>query len=112
MSKILRPPKGKVDNVSFLIEQWEEMVRKQDGRTGRQALTDDTKRAIMMKLCPPELERHLVLNSDRYDAHPKQSQGRHQTTSNKHATNPARCTPGKWNQKEAMSTMANGKYKP
>lgn len=33
---------------------------------GDQALTADTKRAIMMVMCPPVLERHLVLNSDRY----------------------------------------------
>lgn len=47
------------------------MVRRQDERTGRQALTDDTKRAIVMDMCPPEMERHFVLNSDRYDTYPK-----------------------------------------
>lgn len=46
-------------------------MRRQDGRTGRQASTDDTKRAIMTDMCPIELERHLVLNSDRYDTYAK-----------------------------------------
>lgn len=44
--KILKPPMGRVENLSCLIEQWEEIVRRQDKRTGRQAVTDDTKRAI------------------------------------------------------------------
>lgn len=69
MSKIWTPPKGKTDNLSFPIEEWEEMVRRQDQRTGRQALTDGTKKAIMMDMCPIELERRLVLNSDRHDAY-------------------------------------------
>lgn len=63
----LAATESKISNVSFLIEKWEETVRRQDERTRRQALNDDTKRAIMMDMCPPELERHLLLNSDRYD---------------------------------------------
>lgn len=48
------------------------MVRRQDERTGRQALTDDAKRAIMMDVCLDELKRHLALNYfDRYDTYPK-----------------------------------------
>lgn len=43
------------------------MARRQDERTGRQALTGDTKSAVMMDMCPVELGRHLVLNSARYD---------------------------------------------
>lgn len=39
--------------------------------TGRQALTDQTMRAIMMDTCQVELERHLVLKSDRDDTYPK-----------------------------------------
>lgn len=71
MSKILKPPGGKVEHMSFFNEKRGAMVRRQDERTARLALTDDTKRAIMMDMCPPELERHRVLNSDRYDTHPK-----------------------------------------
>lgn len=71
MSRIRKPPKSRVDNIVFLIEQWEEMVRRQDARTGRQILTDDTKRAIMMDICPAEFEKHLLLNCDRYDTYPK-----------------------------------------
>lgn len=47
------------------------MVRRPGERTGRQTLTNDTKRVVMMDTCPPELERHLVLKPDRYDTHPK-----------------------------------------
>lgn len=43
--------------MSFLIEKWEEMVRRQDEQTGPQAPIDDTKRAIMMDACLVELER-------------------------------------------------------
>lgn len=71
MSKILKPPKGKVESISFLMEKSDEMVRRPDERIRRQALTDDSKRAIMMGMCPPELQRHLVLNFDRYDTYPK-----------------------------------------
>lgn len=62
MSRILKQPSGRVDNISFVIVRWEEMVRRQDERMGRQALAGDTKRAIMMDMRPAELERHLVLN--------------------------------------------------
>lgn len=71
MSRILKPPKGKVDHIFFLIGKWEEVVRRQDERTGRQALADDMGRAIMMDTCPAELENHLILNSDRFDKDPK-----------------------------------------
>lgn len=71
MITILTLPKGRVDNMSFLIGKLEELVRRQDERTGRQALTYDTKWAVMMDMCPPEVERHLVLKSDNYDANPK-----------------------------------------
>lgn len=47
------------------------MVRCQDGRTGRQALADDTKRAIKMDMCLEELKRHLELHSDRYYMYPQ-----------------------------------------
>lgn len=57
--------------MSFLIENWKDMLRRQDEPPGRQALTDDTTRAIMMDMCSAELERHLMLNPDRYDMYPK-----------------------------------------
>lgn len=52
MSRMAKPPKGKLENVSFLIEKSEETVKRQDGRTGRQTLTDDMKRAKMMDVWP------------------------------------------------------------
>lgn len=48
-----------------------ENVRRQDERTGRQALTDDGKGTMMMNMCRVHLERHLALTSDRYGASPK-----------------------------------------
>lgn len=33
------------------------MMRRRDERTGRQALIDDTKRAIIMDMCPVKLEK-------------------------------------------------------
>lgn len=59
----------------FLMEKREDILRRQDERTGRQAFTDETKNTIMMDMCPAELERHLILNSDRYDTHPKVKRG-------------------------------------
>lgn len=41
----------------------EDIVRCQDDRSSRQALTGDAKRAIMMDICRVESEGHLVLNS-------------------------------------------------
>lgn len=70
-SEILKPPRGEIDNLSPIVEKWEEMVRRRDGRTGRQALTDDTKRAIIMDMCESELERDSEPNSDRHDTNPK-----------------------------------------
>lgn len=71
MNRILKPPTGKVDNIVLLIEKWDEMVRRQDQSTGRQAQTDDTKRVIMMDMCLAEVERHLILNSDRFGTYPE-----------------------------------------
>lgn len=70
MDNIL-PHKVKTNNSSFLIEKSEERVRRQDEGTGRQALIDDTKRALMMATCPAELEMHRVINPGRNDTHPK-----------------------------------------
>lgn len=44
MSMILKPPKENVEHIAFPVGTWEEMVRRQHERTGRQAITDDTKR--------------------------------------------------------------------
>lgn len=38
-SRILKPPKGNVDSFPFLIEKWEDKVRRQDWRTGREFTT-------------------------------------------------------------------------
>lgn len=70
MSRILKPPKGKIDNISCLIEKCTEIDRRQDARTGRLALADETGRAMMMDICPAESGKHLVFNSDRYDTYP------------------------------------------
>lgn len=64
-------PQGKIDDISLFVEQWGNMVRRHDERTGRQALTDDTQIPIMMDMCPTELGRHLVLHSDQYGSYPK-----------------------------------------
>lgn len=46
---------GLVEHISFLIEELDEMVRRQDECTGREALADDTRRPIMMDMCPAKL---------------------------------------------------------
>lgn len=70
MNNILKHPKGRVDNIIFLVDKWEDMVRPQDDRTGRRSLTDETKQATLTDVCPTELERHLMFNSDRFDTCP------------------------------------------
>lgn len=70
MSRILKPPQGRVDNISFTFEQWNAMVDRQDQRTGRESMTEDTEIAIMMDMSPAELERHVLLISVRYDTYP------------------------------------------
>lgn len=49
MSRILKLPKGKVENMSSLFETWEEM----------------------MDMCPTELEEQTILNPDMFDTYPK-----------------------------------------
>lgn len=46
-------------------------MRRQQERTGRRALTDDTKQALILELCVVALERHLLIDSDRYGTYPK-----------------------------------------
>lgn len=70
VGNILEPPKGKVANITSLVEKWEKRVRHQDERSGQQALTDDTQTAILMDTCTVKLDRHLALKSDRFDAYP------------------------------------------
>lgn len=48
------PPNGSVENISFLLFCWEEMLRSQGRRNGRQALTHYMHRAILMNVCPAE----------------------------------------------------------
>lgn len=57
--------KGDIENMSFLVEKLEQMVRRHGARTGRLALTDGTKRASTKDMSLVDLERHLVLTSDR-----------------------------------------------
>lgn len=71
MSRILKLPKGKANSISFVTEKWEDVVMRIGERTGRQALTDDMKRAIIMEKRPSECEKHLILNADRFDTYPK-----------------------------------------
>lgn len=69
--RIFKPPKGKVDHISSLIEAWGETARRHDEKNGRQALTDDTQRATMMEMCPSELGRDNTFSSGRFDTYPK-----------------------------------------
>lgn len=59
MNKILKPSRGTVDNITFLVETWADMVRRQGGRSGRQSLADETTCTILMDMCSVELERHI-----------------------------------------------------
>lgn len=70
-SRILKPPQDNVENISFIIEKWEEMVKRRDGGTGRQALIGDTIPTMMMDMGPAELENCTILSSDRVDTYPK-----------------------------------------
>lgn len=42
------PHMGEVDNINFLVEKWDKMVRRRDVRTARQVLIDDTKKPILL----------------------------------------------------------------
>lgn len=44
------------------LEAWRRLVHRVDPASAQ---------AIMMDTCPVELERHLMLNSDRFDMYPK-----------------------------------------
>lgn len=54
--------------MSFLMQKWEEI---QDKGVGRQALIDDTKRAVVVDTYACELEKRLILNLGRFDTYPK-----------------------------------------
>lgn len=45
------------------------MDRRRDERIGRQPLTGDAERAIMMSPCPVVLEKRILLSSGRHDAY-------------------------------------------
>lgn len=71
MSRVVKAQKGKVGDISFLIDNLEDMVRCQEDTTGTQAVIDGTKRAIIMDMCPAELDKHLIIRSNRFDLYPK-----------------------------------------
>lgn len=75
MSKSLQPspPKGNRENILFCTKKREEMAHRQDEGRGRQALTDDVKKATMMGWCPAELKRHFVLFFQAPRAHIRKS---------------------------------------
>lgn len=50
---------------SFLFENWDGIMRRKDERTGQQAQNGDTTRAVMMDMCPVELERPVGGISER-----------------------------------------------
>lgn len=75
MSNIHKPCRGNLENMPFLIDKREGLVRRQKEGTGHQALTDDTKSANMMDTCPDEIEHHFVPDSDRYDWYSKVKDG-------------------------------------
>lgn len=62
MSNILKPPKGKVGNTTFVLTKREDMMRRRNARTGQHALTDETKRAILMDMCTVDVERYVMLS--------------------------------------------------
>lgn len=56
MSNMLTPPKGKVGHIFFSGSEMGQMVRRQDESTGRQALSGDAKRTILLGMCRVEVE--------------------------------------------------------
>lgn len=74
MRKVMTPPRARIDHIS-LVQQLEYMVRWHGGKTGGQALSDETKRAITKDVCPAEVERHPVLDSYRHHMYPKVNSG-------------------------------------
>lgn len=69
MSNTPKPRTSNAHNISFFIGAWEVSVHRQDERTRGEALTDDSKAAIIMSMCPVDLETHLVLDLDRCDTY-------------------------------------------
>ncbi len=70
--QVLQPTKAK-NNKEILpcIERWEEGLRRQQTITGVEPLTDGTKRALLIKMCTPEVSRHLQLNARHLDSYEK-----------------------------------------
>ncbi len=70
--QVLQP--NKVRNAKDLLrttEKWEESIRRQHMITGADPITDGTKRALIIKMAPVEIARHLQLNAQRLDSYDK-----------------------------------------
>lgn len=93
MSNLLKHPKGNIVNMSFFIDKSEELQRRQDERTGRQAVGDDTKTAIMMDMCRVGLERRLAFNFNRHDTSPTVQRAiSNYVEQMRHKSDPVECT--------------------
>ena len=66
MNQILQPPKGKIDNITYLIEKWEELVQRQEMRTRTTILTESTRRTLLVNMCPDVLADHLMMHGQLY----------------------------------------------
>lgn len=67
MNAILFPiPAKKISEMPMVLEKWDAMVAKQERRTRGIAVTDSTKMAIVIRMCPPELAKHLRINSQAF----------------------------------------------
>ena len=69
MIRPLMPPKVKdLKLFNYAIEKWEEGLRKQQEVTGEAPLNDATKRALLTKMVPDDLGKHLKLNAGRLNS--------------------------------------------
>ena len=72
MIRSLQPPKIKdLELLNYALEKWEDGLRKQQEVTGEVPLNDATKRALLTKMVPDDLGRHLKLNATRLDSYDK-----------------------------------------
>ncbi len=70
--QVLQPTRARnVKETLSCIEKWEEGMRRQQTITGAEPLTDGTKRALLIKMCPAEMARHLQLNARHLDTYEK-----------------------------------------
>lgn len=63
MRSVLKPPRGKIDHISFLMDNWEETARRQDDRAGGQVLTDDTTWANLMDTRAEFESKHKLIQT-------------------------------------------------